>query len=210
MANSNRILHALLTTLYATLLLTACGTTPKASLYTLDDASQVSGQGNGPSVLLLSASLPELLNRPQLVLRGADRRIMLSEQQRWAEPLRSGISRSVAGDLGRQLGSSRVAALPNGAPLFDADFRITLHVQRLEAQVGQGVDLDLLWTLQPRQGKEILGRSQVHEALAIGAETATNDNIAAALVAAQRRALSRAATDMAAAIRQYGLPAISQ
>lgn len=191
------------------LLLAACGTTPKASLYTLDDG-RPGGQGNGPSVLLLSASLPELLDRPQLVLRGPDQRILLSEQQRWAEPLRSGIARSIAADLGRLLASSRVAALPNGAPHFDADFRLTLHVQRLEAQVGRGVDLDLLWTLQPRQGKELLGRSQVHEPLAAGSETMTGDGGAAALVAAQRRALSQAAAEIAAAIQRQPLPAAAQ
>jgi len=161
-------------------------------------------------VLLLSASLPELLDRPQLVLRSADQRIQLSEQQRWAEPLRAGIARSIAADLGRLLASSRVAALPNGAPHFDADFRLTLHVQRLEAQVGRGVDLDLLWTLQPRQGKELLGRSQVHEPLAAGSETLTGDGGAAALVAAQRRALSQAAAEIAAAIRSQPLPAAAQ
>ena len=181
----------------AALLLAACGTTPKASLYTLDDG-RLGGQGNGPSVLLLSASLPELLDRPQLVLRSTDQRILLSEQQRWAA------------DLGRLLASSRVAALPNGAPHFDADFRLTLHVQRLEAQVGRGVDLDLLWTLQPRQGKELLGRSQVHEPLAAGSETMTGDGGAAALVAAQRRALSQAAAEIAAAIRSQPLPTAAQ
>jgi len=138
-----------------------------------------------------------LLDRPQVVLRGADQRIILSEQQRWAEPLRSGISRIVAADLGRLLNSARVAALPNGAPHFDADFRLTLHVQRLEAQVDRGVDLDLLWVLQPRQGTEIIGRSQIHEV----PETVASDGAVAALVAAQRRALGRTAADIAAAIR---------
>lgn len=199
-----KLIHNL-TALFAmstALLLAACGTTPKASLYTLDDGNLVvSGQGTGPSVLLSSTSLPELLDRPQVVLRGADQRIILSEQQRWAEPLRSGISRIVAADLGRLLNSARVAALPNGAPHFDADFRLTLHVQRLEAQVDRGVDLDLLWVLQPRQGTEIIGRSQIHEV----PETVASDGAVAALVAAQRRALGRTAADIAAAIRSSSL-----
>lgn len=201
------LLRTLCTATVAILLLAACGSTPKANLYTLDDGAPGGGRGSGPSVLLLAASLPELLDRPQLVLREGNGKVVLSEQQRWAEPLRSGIPRVMAADLGRLLDSARVAALPNGAPHFDADFRLTLHVQRLEAQPGRGVDLDLLWTLQPRQGKEILGRSQVHEAVA---ETATGDSAAATLVAAQRRALGRAAAEVAAAIGQQPRPAAAQ
>lgn len=188
--------------LSATLLLVACGTTPKANLYTLDDGSLLGGQGDGPSVQILSASLPELLDRPQLVLRRDDKRIVISEQQRWAEPLRSGIPRIVAADLGRLLNSARVVALPSGAPRFDTDFRLTLHVQRLEAQVGQGVDLDLVWVLQSRQGEEILGRSKAHESVT---ETAESESAVATLVTAQRRALGRATAEIATAIKNHAL-----
>lgn len=191
----------------ATLLLVACGTTPKANLYTLDDGNLFGGQGDGPSVQLLSTSLPELLDRPQLVLRGDDKRIFISEQQRWAEPLRSGIPRIVAANLGLLLNSAGVVALPAGAPRFDADFRLTLHVQRLEAQVGQGVDLDLVWVLQSRQGKEILGRSKVHESVT---ETTEGDSAVAALVTAQRRALGRATAEIATVIKNHALPVAIQ
>ncbi|GBG03509.1 hypothetical protein AZSI13_28360 [Azospira sp. I13] len=190
-----------LSALFAALLLGACGTTPKAQHYILDDGTTAPGPNAHPSVLLLTATLPELLDRPQLVLRGSQNQITFSEQQRWAEPLRVGIPRAMAADLGRALASAQVAALPAGAPLFDADFRLTLHVQRLEAQPGNGVDLDMLWVLQPREGKEIRGRSQIHEKL--------EEPSFPAAVAAQRRALGRASSEIAAAIRQQA-PAAPQ
>ena len=186
----------IITMIAALVFVGGCGTSPKASYYTLEAEGRLaSGQGTAPSVLLVAASLPELLDRPQMVLRGAANQVVLSDLQRWAEPLRSSIPRVVAADLGRRLNSANVAALPAGAPYFDADFRLTLHVQRLDAQPGHGVDLDLLWVLKPRQGKDILGHSQVFE-------EDRNALTAASMVGVQRRALERAAADIAAEIQR--------
>jgi uncharacterized lipoprotein YmbA len=175
--------------------LVACSSTPQPVFYTLDNgAASVTQSGKTPSVVLTQTSLPELIDRPQLIVRTGNNQVRISEQHRWAEPLRREIPRVLANDLGQLLGSSRVVALPIDAQGFSADFRVSLDVQRLEASDKNGADIDLLWRIEDRQGKTITGRSTLREA------TISEDY--GALVAAQRRALSRVAVEIAERIRQ--------
>jgi uncharacterized lipoprotein YmbA len=71
---------------------------------------------------------------------------------------------------------------------------VSLDVQRLEVTEKKGADIDLLWRIEDRQGKTITGRSALSEAV--------DGDDYVALVAAQRRALSRVAIDLAEQIRQ--------
>ena len=188
-----RILRYVLLT---SVLLGACGTTPPPVYYSLEDqAMSVAARATTPRVAIVQAKLPDALDRPQLLIRSAANRLQLSEQRRWAEPLRYEIPRVLADDLGRLLDSSRVVALPVDVERFAADFRVQLDIQRLDLVAGQGVDLDLLWLLEPRQGKASVGRSTLREPLAAGDDPAVP-------VAALRRALDRAAADIAAEIRR--------
>ncbi|SDG88268.1 PqiC family protein [Propionivibrio dicarboxylicus] len=181
----------------------ACTSSPSVNYYALDDGVIVAARGASPTVLVTSASVPEALDRPQMVLRAADSRLVLSEQQRWAEPLRSAIPRLMAARLAEALDSSGIVAVPAGAPYFDADFRLALHVQQLDAQTDGAVDLDLSWVLKPRDGKEIVGRSRIRETTSgVASEVALTSASVGERVAAQRRALGRAALEIAAEVRR--------
>ena len=189
----------LLCGLLASVLLGACGTTPPAAYYALDERTMsVAARGATPRVAIVQVKLPDALDRPQLFIRGGGNRLQLSEQRRWAEPLRSEIPRVLADDLGRLLDSSRVVALPVDAQRFAADFTVQLDVQRLDLVDGQGADVDLIWLLDSPQGRVSVGRSTLHEPLA---GTGAGDD-PAALVAALRRAIDRAAADIASEIRR--------
>jgi hypothetical protein len=153
-----------------------------------------------PSVAVVRANVPELIDRPQLVLRTDGNQVTFSEQYRWAEPLRREIPRVIANDLGELLDSSRIAALPSDAAGFDVDFKLALDFQQLDAVVGQGVEVDVLWRIVHRSGKTIIGRSSFRQPLA-GAAT---DH--PALVAAQRQALRRVAAEIAKEIAAYPNP----
>ena len=185
--------------LLMSVLLGACGTTVPPVYYSLEDqAMSVAARATTPRVAIVQVKIPDALDRPQLLIRSAGNRLLLSEQRRWAEPLRQEIPRVVADDLGRLLDSSGVAALPVDVDRFAADFRVQLDVQRLDVVAGQGADLDLFWLLEPRQGKVTVGRSTLREPLAAGDDPA-------APVAALRRALARASADIATEIsRQSG------
>lgn len=181
----------------ATTLLGACSSAPPAQHVTLDDGRPWTAKSSPvPSVAVVRANVPERIDRPQLVFRTAGNQVTLSERYRWAEPLRREIPRLIANDLGELLDSNQVAALP--ASGFDADFKLTLDFQQLEAVVGQGVDVDVLWRLEHHGGMVYLGRSSFRQPLDVGA---SDDYLA--LVAAQRQALRRVAEGIAGMIAAY-------
>ena len=181
--------------LLAVLCLSACGSTPPALHYTLDEgAASTPPQGTSPAIVIVHSSLPDEVDRPQLIVRQRGQPMTLDEARRWAEPLRRGIPRALAADLGRILDSSRVIALPADAQRFDADFRLFLDVQRFDAVAGHGADVDIVWRFEPREGKPLIGRSTVHEAA-----TGTSPD---RLVAALRRALRLVAGEMAMSLRR--------
>jgi uncharacterized lipoprotein YmbA len=175
--------------------LTACATPLPTVYYTLNGDPLPGGGQGSPSIVVLPAALPELLDRPQWVLQTSDGQVVIKESRRWAEPLRNEISRVVAGELGRLLDSARVLA-PNGGSEFQADYRLRLDVQRVDATLGKGVAIDVFWRLEPAKGKPLTGRSRLHEA-ADGVGEAAYEQ----LLAAERRALQRVAKDIAAEIR---------
>lgn len=175
-------------------LMTGCANTPAPVYFTLVSGSPVPQLlGQSPRVAITQVSLPDMIDRPQLVVRTNGNQVRISEKQRWAEPLRRQISRVVADDLGKLLESNQVIAMPFDAQVFDADFRLMLNVQRMEAVEGLGADIDIVWRLEPRTGMAVMGRSVVHEPT-VGTE-------AGILVLAQRRALSRVADEIAIQIR---------
>ena len=183
----------------AVLALGACGSSPKATYYTLTESPmKMPGAGKAPSIVVAPAVLPDVVDRPQMVVRTASNNVQLLEQHRWADSLRQEISRVIAGDLGRQLDSSRVLALIDVAQAVDADFRLLLQVQRLDTIPGEGVAVDINWQLVPRSGRTYVGRSAVNEPATKGAAT---DDGYAALVAAHRRALDRVAAEIALAVK---------
>ena len=90
-------------------LLGACASQPLPRHVTLDDGRpRMARSLSTPSVVISRTNVPDLVDRPQLVLRTNGNQVMLSEQYRWAEPLRHEIPRVIANDLGELLDSSAV------------------------------------------------------------------------------------------------------
>ena len=81
----------------------ACAGAPPAHHVTLDDGRPPTARSSAaPSVAVVRADVPELIDRPQLAIRDGNR-VTFSEQYRWAEPLRREIPRVMAKDLGELL-----------------------------------------------------------------------------------------------------------
>jgi len=178
--------------------LSACANAPPTSLVTLDNGRpKIAGVSKAPSIAVIRANVPERIDRSQLVMRTGGNQVTLSEQYRWAEPLRREIPRVMANDLGELLDSSRIAALPSDAAGYDVDFKLMLDFQQLDAVAGQGVDVDVLWRIEHRSGSAIVGRSSFRQSVAGAAADYPT------LVAAQRQALRRVATEIAQDIAAY-------
>jgi uncharacterized protein len=178
--------------------LAGCGSVPTEKFYTLSAVAtpvHVGAANSVPDVAIFvdAATLPELIDRPQFVVSVGESRISILEQQRWAEPLKSQISRTIAMNLARLLGAARVSSTYPQAGRSDADYRITLDVQRFEARPGDAVAMDVLWTVRRGAAADAkTGRSAVREK--IGTEGYD------ALVAAHNRALATISREIAAVI----------
>ena len=127
------------------------GRTPQPEFYTLSAAS---GAASGPAL----ASRPDLglavgpidfpryLDRPEIVTRDGSHRLILTDDHRWGGSLRSDILRVVADDLGRLLGTARVAIYP-AEPRFPAAYRVLLDLREFEGIPGGRIVLRVRWTI---------------------------------------------------------------
>jgi len=168
--------------------LAACSSPLKERFYTLDAPEPPAAAAGAPSVTVSSVSVPELVDRPQIVVRMGPNQVGIGEQARWAEPLRSAIARVVAANLAIALGG-RVAPQRTG----DADYRVTIDVQRFESTPGDGVLIDAAWSVAPKSGERRAGRSVAREKVR-GADYE-------ALAAAHSAGLAAISREIAAAIR---------
>ena len=90
--------------------------------------------------------LPRYLDRPELVMQDDSNRLTVLDAHRWGGSLRTDILRVVADDLGRLLGTARVAVYP-AEPRFQADYRVLLDVRDIQATPGENVTLLVRWTI---------------------------------------------------------------
>jgi uncharacterized lipoprotein YmbA len=178
------------------ILLSGCSRSPRVTFYTLVPVvkSEVTEQRQvSPAVSIASVTLPELVNRPQLVTMIDDTRVEILEMYRWAEPLKSSIPRLLAVNLSGLLGTDRVAT-PQDTPAFEPDIRVSADIRRF-ASVGNSVSIDAVWSVRNiKDGTAKSGRSEIMEHAAGGYE---------AIVSAYSRALAILAKDIAQAIKAY-------
>jgi hypothetical protein len=90
--------------------------------------------------------VPRYLDRPEIVTRDGSNRLIVADDHRWAGSLRSDIQRVVADELGRLLGTARVAVYPE-TPRFTATYRVLLDVREFEPVSDTNVRLRGRWTI---------------------------------------------------------------
>ncbi len=172
-----------------------CGRSPAVNFYTLaamaPEAASTAAASH--SVAVGPVTLPELVDRPQLVIRVAASRVDILETHRWAEPLKNEIPRVLAENLARLLRPARVSTYGQSASR-DAEYRVLVDIQRFESVPGDGVTIEALWSVRRTAVGAVpgKGRSIVREpAVGTGYE---------ALVAAHGRALAAISRDIAQAL----------
>jgi len=174
-------------------LMLGCAATPPDRYYRLVAAGEAAPvalpAGPRPAVAVAAVSVPELVDRPQIVTLGPGSEVRLSEQHRWAEPLKLAIGRLVADRLSQALGGALVSAYPAEAAA-DTAYRVSLNVQRFDSELGVAAHTTVLWTVRRvADGQQRSGRS----ALSTVPADASHD----ALAAAHAQALGRIADDIA-------------
>lgn len=184
--------------------MSGCGTSPSARFYTLASEGPPAAPAGSPaySVVVGPVTVPELVDRPHLVLRATPNRVEIAEQARWAAPLKSEIPRVIADHLGRVLDGARTATFSERATGIP-DYRVVIDIQRFDSAPGEGATIQALWAVRPRDGEVVTGQSLVNEAASAGYDE---------LVGAHGRALGAVGRDIAAAIAaiRAGRPALAR
>lgn len=177
------------------IVLWGCASSPPSQFYTLSATATPEFGSVAQKELRIvvgPATVPESVDRPQLVLRMSENRVRLLEQARWAEPLASAIPDVIARDLSLLLNSSGVLAYPQNPESFD--FQVFLEVLRFDSVLDDAATVEVAWTVRrTSDGEPGFGRTLVREPVdGAGYE---------ALVAAHSRALRAVSAQIAQAIR---------
>ncbi|MHC1743648.1 MAG: membrane integrity-associated transporter subunit PqiC [Syntrophobacteraceae bacterium] len=165
--------------------------------YTLSPTPVMSPGSSRPDLAIVvgPVTVPELVDRPQIVLRVGVNEVRLDELDRWASSLQDEIAHAVAQNLMARLGTPHVTVAAQGAK-SDAAYRVTVAVQRFESALGDSATLDALWTV--RRAKE--------EAARTGRTTVSEPAAGKSLdgvVAAHSRAIGRLSDDIGDAIGSF-------
>ena len=113
----------------AALVFAGCASAP-SKFYTLNaTAARTEQPAASFGVLVGPVTVPTAVDRPQMVWTTGPNKVEIAEFNRWASPLADNIARAVAGDLGNQLGSLRVAVAP--MPNFGPAYQVAIQVEQL-------------------------------------------------------------------------------
>jgi len=176
--------------------LAGCSTTRPSKFYQLQ---YIPGTHSlGPAGMLDPAiavglgpiTLPDYLDRPQIVTRSQQNRVQLAEFDRWVGPLASDFSRVLAEDLTLLLRTDRVVQHPWPTSL-DVTYQVLIDCFRFDGILGDRAELEVQWSVLGNRGRKVLllKRSSVSEPAA--------DATFEALVAAQGRALGKLSREIA-------------
>lgn len=177
-------------TLFA-VLLSACSTTPPNRYYLLDALAIAQAEKPADNNIRLgigTISLPDYLNRPQLVSRGDGARLLMRDGERWAEPLDESVRRVLGENLSRLLGPGKVIFLP--APTgVDVTNRLQLEITAFETKANNEVHLNARWSLSRTKADTSLRESRV--------QITIKEDGASAIVDAMNQALLQLAAEIA-------------
>jgi uncharacterized protein len=172
---------------------TGCASTPAARYYTLSAATGSAATSSNLSVVVGPVSVPDEVDRPQLVVRTGPNQMRVDDFNLWASPLQTNIARVVAQNLVTLLGTPHVTLSPQTLSA-EAGYRVAIEVQRFDSAPGEAATLDAVWTVRStKAGRAETGRTTVREAL--------RENSYEALAAAHSRAVARLCQDIANAVR---------
>ncbi|WP_448204928.1 PqiC family protein [Azospirillum sp. sgz302134] len=196
----------LLWTLVAVAALPGCSSTPPR-LYVLSPLPQSATNGaatsgttggttspiGGRTVGVQLVTLPEYLDRPEIVSYTGPYELSANRDDRWAERLPSNITRVLAENLSVLLGTDRVHTAPSRVS-DRFDYEVSVEFDRFERTAAGDSALDAHWAVRDGVTQKVLARDQTHLA------TRVPDNGYPTLVAAMNDNLTALSRDIAAAI----------
>ena len=177
--------------------LAGCAQTPPTNFYTLSTATEptvAKRSAQGLVIGLGPITLPQYLDRPDIVTREGANQMRLADLSKWAEPLEPLLTRIMAEDLYALLDANDVIPVPQRGDV-PLDRIVEVDIGRFDADESGRVVLDARWRVYRGDNETLIvsGRSQITEQ---GAPVPDYD----AIVAAMSRAAGRASEEIAEAI----------
>jgi hypothetical protein len=178
-------------------LLAACAA-PPSRYYSLEAPPLPTGQSASPvSISVGPTTVPEAIDRQQLVVRRSSNKLDMLEEDRWADTPKREIPRVLAAHLANLLPKAQIAPYPQYASAAAA-WQILLDVQTFDAKPGGAVTVELVWTLRRESdGQRSTWRMSEREPV--------QGTSPEAVVAAWSRALAHLATQMADQLKRSGV-----
>lgn len=182
----------------ALLLVAACAASPPVRYYALEASPpEESATRTGRILVVGPVTIPEYLQRPQLVRRTPGSVLDVDDFHRWAEPLEDAVPRVLAQNLD-VLGTD-FAATPAPARGVDVDWRLNAAVLSFEPDASATVGLVVQWSITDRAGsRTVPWRTDRYRAAAPAREPG-------AVADAMSELLARFAADVAAALIASGV-----
>lgn len=169
------------------------GTVRSPQFYVLDAVVPATASAKTDlSIGVGPVSLPERLDRPQILTRSGDHEVQIAEFDRWAEPLEKSFGLVLAENLSRAIPTDRVSVYP-WSRTTPVELQVAVVVTRFERDPDDIVTLAARWRLIGPGGGEVQPqRSSTYRESGAGS---TEE-----LVAAMSRAIGAFAQDIAIAL----------
>lgn len=122
----------------------------------LPDTEPTNEAAERPTLQVGPLDLPAHLDRPGIVTRTGDHRLVVAQFDHWGEPLPQGIKRVLAENIMAQLPGVTAVIFPwKGAGM--PDYQLSLAVSRLDARRDGNVELFVSWGLQRQEDARDFG-----------------------------------------------------
>ncbi|MBF0308328.1 MAG: membrane integrity-associated transporter subunit PqiC [Magnetococcales bacterium] len=181
------------------LLQASCAPTTPATFYLLTPVAEspVVNSLDGPWLGVGPVSLPGYLDRPQMVLRQANRELEVAGFHRWGEPLREHFPRVLTDNLVRLLPEARVSSYPWRGQLVPGH-QLTVEVLRFDIDADGNAVLEANWELLAGEKRTLLarGREVYRESSALGDHHAQVAALSKVLETLSRRLAREAALQL--------------
>jgi uncharacterized lipoprotein YmbA len=156
----SRLVISLMCALTCAGTLGGCGSAPVEHYYTLlgQPSAVATGEQAGTvsrlTVALASVTIPETVDRRELVLRSGANAVTVMDTHRWAESLKSAIPRAIADDLSRDLDGALVSVQADNAS-HDARYLLYVDITRFHSVLNDAATIDAFWSVRLANGDQL-------------------------------------------------------
>jgi len=187
------------------MLMAGCGTSAPTRFYVLspmpasEEGSQVVLGERCLAIGIGPITLPQYLERPQIVTRLSNNEMKVADFDQWAEPLRDNFSRVLAENLSALLCADAMAIFPwsGSTPV---DYQVQVEVIRLDGALGGEAVMTARWAIMAEDSRKLLyTRTSSYRAPVAESEDYST------FVSTQSRLLEKFSNDVAEAIKEVML-----